>query len=243
MSFVVEHRTPGFTRFAEDVMHAGGDRRVLGTFAVAVLVLALVLRAWRAVLAGVVALEVASHISPALKDVVERPRPSGALALVDLGGYAWPSSHAFRAAALSAGVVVGLHLAAPLERRIVAGVAIAANLLLGVLLVYLGSHWPTDVLAGWVLGTLIGWLVARLILWVWPPGGRAARSARHGSHRSSSDGMSSDAPGVSPSAAASPPDQGGSSPTAAAAAGSSLDVGRRSRRTSGTWGKGRTGAS
>ena len=173
MRYLAEHRTTWFTRFATDVMTAGTDLRLLGWAALVALALAVVFRAWRAALAGVVALAAASLLVSALKDVVQRPRPAGALTLVDPGGYAFPSGHAARAAALSVAVVVGLRLAPGLARRVTLGVVVLLNLVLGLLLVYLGTHWPTDVLAGWALGSLVGWLAARLALRL-PP----LRSAR-----------------------------------------------------------------
>ncbi|HYJ74027.1 MAG TPA: phosphatase PAP2 family protein, partial [Kineosporiaceae bacterium] len=53
-------------------------------------------------------------------------------------------------------------------RRLAVGLVVLMNVVLGVLLVYLGTHWPTDVFAGWVLGATIGWLVAQLALRVVP---------------------------------------------------------------------------
>ena len=169
MRFVTEHRTPGFDRFALDVMHAGGDPRVLGAAALIAMFLVAATGAWRPALAGVVALATASLVATALKNAIGRPRPGGALTLFDPGGYSMPSGHAARAAGLSVAVVVALHLGTRLLRRLVVGVVVLLNVVLGVLLVYLGTHWPTDVLAGWALGALIGWVCARLVLTLWPP--------------------------------------------------------------------------
>jgi membrane-associated phospholipid phosphatase len=168
MRFVTEHRTPGMTRFATDVMDAAADLRVVGAAVLLALVLVVALRAWRAALAGMGAFIIASGLAPVLKAVVGRPRPPGALALVDLGGYAMPSSHALLAASMCTAVVVALRMRRPAVRLLVVAVVVAANVAEGVLMVYLGAHWPTDVLAGWLTGALVGWLVAALVLRIFP---------------------------------------------------------------------------
>jgi len=101
-----------------------------------------------------------------LKHGFERPRPE----LVPHGSYVYtssfPSGHSTMAAATY--LTLGALLARVQRRRRVKafllGFAVLITLLVGVSRVYLGVHWPTDVLAGWTLGgvwALICWLLAR----------------------------------------------------------------------------------
>jgi undecaprenyl-diphosphatase len=103
-------------------------------------------------LIGAVALMVASLLSGGMKDLVGRVRPSLADpalgALVALPGDAsFPSGHAASAFA-AAGVVAALH-----PRLRIWVLALAASI--GVSRVYLGVHYPSDVLAGAALGLMV----------------------------------------------------------------------------------------
>lgn len=101
----------------------------------------------------------------ALKLGFARPRP----ALVPHGSHVYthsfPSGHAMMAAATY--LTLGLLVARIVNNRylqvLVVCLAILVTLAVGVSRVYLGVHWPSDVLAGWALGTLwalVCWLVA-----------------------------------------------------------------------------------
>lgn len=97
-----------------------------------------------------------------VKLVIKRPRPSFFAPLLHESGFSFPSGHS-----LIAMVVYGLlgyfalHLFRDFRARL--AVRIATVLLvvaIGVSRVYVGVHYPTDVLAGWIAG--VPWLIACL---------------------------------------------------------------------------------
>lgn len=93
-------------------------------------------------------------ISTALKVVFDRPRP-------DLTGVArvftssFPSGHATVSAVvfLTLGAILADRAPTPRLRAYYLYVAAILTILVGVSRVYLGVHYPTDVLAGWLIGT------------------------------------------------------------------------------------------
>ena len=103
-----------------------------------------------------------------LKFIFARPRPSIVPHLREVFTMSFPSGHALTSAVvfLTLGALL-MHVA---DRRIAKfyclAVAVMATILVGVTRVYLGVHYPTDVLAGWMFGAswaLACWLVARVL--------------------------------------------------------------------------------
>ncbi len=107
-----------------------------------------------------------------LKAFVGRPRPTIVPHLIEVHAQSFPSGHSMMSAA------VYLSLAALLARRdpslrvrtYILSVALALVFLIGISRIYLGVHYPTDVLGGWLLGC--GWSA---LCWVW---GRSLRESR-----------------------------------------------------------------
>jgi undecaprenyl-diphosphatase len=110
--------------------------------------------------------------------VVQRPRPTGLAHTVhDLGGFSYPSGHVGMFVWI--GVLV-LLLARRLPRKVfwlASGVVLIVVLASAYSRVYVGAHWPTDVLGGLLVGA--GWVafslsIGRLTEPVFGP-----RSAKH----------------------------------------------------------------
>jgi undecaprenyl-diphosphatase len=112
-----------------------------------------------------------------LKLAYARPRPDLVPHLVEVTSSSFPSGHATDSA------LVYLTLAALLARTVperalriyTIGVAILLTLLIGSSRVYLGVHWPSDVVAGWTIGA--AWALASSLLYS-RIGVRAADSAQ-----------------------------------------------------------------
>lgn len=108
-------------------------------------------------------------LSTLLKLGVDRPRPDLVPHLMDVFTLSFPSGHAMLSAVtyLTLGALLARVSAGRAMKIYVLCVAVLATFLVGASRVYLGVHWPSDVLAGWCAGAawaMLCWLVAQWFL-------------------------------------------------------------------------------
>jgi undecaprenyl-diphosphatase len=107
-------------------------------------------------------------LSSLLKLEVDRPRPDLVSHLVTETSLSFPSGHAMLSAVtyLTLGSLAARFLPDRRSKVFVLGLAVLTTVLVGTSRVYLGVHWPSDVLAGWCAGfawAMLCWLAARML--------------------------------------------------------------------------------
>ncbi len=137
--------------------------------AVAFLAVALLRRRWLSALFIVFAAVTGLLLGDALKLLVARVRPSAELVRVyePSGGYGFPSTTALLSVVLL-GAVCYLVWRERSRRPFVAVLLCASSLSVlasGVSRVYVGEHWATDVLGGWIFGST--WLFVLILIHRW----------------------------------------------------------------------------
>ena len=150
-------QNPAFDR----LMPILSDKRVALLLAVALIPILLERcghRVWPAIAVAAVAIAVSDQGSTLLKDFIQRPRPCHVVADVHLLSkcthtFAMPSGHAsnmFALAGVAWAASVGWRWAMPI---LAIGVAYSR--------IYLGVHYPGDVVLGAVWGSATGWAIMR----------------------------------------------------------------------------------
>jgi undecaprenyl-diphosphatase len=151
---------------AVDITSLGGHA-VLATLVVLVAVFLLLTGKRAASLLLVGSSVGAALLSAATKALVGRPRPDVVAHLVETSTASFPSGHALLSASiyLTLGVMLArVHAQRSLKLYFLV-TAVVLTLVIGLSRIYLGVHWPSDVLAGWCLGTV--WAGGCWLLAVW----------------------------------------------------------------------------
>lgn len=160
--WMFHHRTPWVTSLAEGLAWMGSPPVIVSVAVVAAL-LGLVWHKTRgAAWTLPIAVMGAGVIIQGIKITFQRPRPDFFTPLLHEKGFSFPSGHS-----LIAIVVYGLigyfvmHFFHGHRARVAVGVLTGLLVfLIGLSRVYVGVHYPTDVLAGWTVG--LPWLITCL---------------------------------------------------------------------------------
>ena len=152
---------------ARDITGLGGHV-ILGIITVATVAYLKMTDRWRAALLVIAAIGGGMAISALLKIGFSRPRPDLVPHEVRVYTASFPSGHAMLSAVTYltlGGLLARIHPARRVKLFFV-GLAIVLTVLIGVSRIYLGVHWPSDVLAGWCGGAAwaaLCWYVALLL--------------------------------------------------------------------------------
>lgn len=123
---------------------------------------------WEAVVFSFAAAGVGA-LGALIKLIVHRPRPGATLVHVfaQLNDSSFPSGHVLLFTAFLGFLFFLIYTLVPHSTRRTLGLALFGALiaLVGVSRVYLGAHWPSDVLGAYVLGSL--WLTSTIYLYGW----------------------------------------------------------------------------
>ena len=96
-------------------------------------------------------------VNTAIKVLVGRPRPEIVSHLTEAGGSSFPSGHSFNSAVVYISIALAFAALSPRQsvRATIVVAAMALTLLIALSRVWLGVHYPSDAIAGWLGGA--GW--------------------------------------------------------------------------------------
>ncbi len=163
LDWTIAHRAPDLTTVAR-VLSDVGDTVSMVALAVVAAAILVWRRSWREAATVAVATAGAGALVTVGKHVVGRSRPPAVDHLVTETNQSFPSGHSLGSIVVI-GVVAAIAMSRLRIRALRAALPIAATVLVGAIgwsRLYLGVHWPTDILAGWLIGGL--WLTICLIV-------------------------------------------------------------------------------
>nr|WP_248285616.1 phosphatase PAP2 family protein [Staphylococcus lugdunensis] len=111
----------------------------------------------------VLVMGLSSILNPVLKDIFDRERPT-LLRLIDITGFSFPSGHAMGSTAFFGSVMFIINRKmSGADKGIIIGLCALMILMVSISRVYLGVHYPTDIVAG-IIGGVFCIVLSTLIL-------------------------------------------------------------------------------
>ena len=156
-----------FNEFVRDISGLGGAG-VLGILVAASSIFLVISNKGRTALFVTFATLSGAALSSLLKLGFDRPRPDLIPHLTHVFSTSFPSGHAMVSAVvyMTLGTLLAREVSGSWSKIYVMLVAIIVTVLVGLSRLYLGVHWPSDVVAGWAAGAswaLAWWVIAKII--------------------------------------------------------------------------------
>ena len=161
--FIISFRTPALNKFLQFITEVGDFYGYLVIAIVSTIIFYLKFKNWRYVGEIFFVLIVSGLSNVALKQVINRARPD-AEHLVSVASLSYPSGHAMSAIAFY-GFLIYLVYTFKLKAWIKIGLILAFGFLIitiGISRVYLGVHYPSDIVGGYIAGFI--WVLFCIVL-------------------------------------------------------------------------------
>jgi len=159
VEWVASHRTGWANSLVIALTDLGGKAGLTLLLTAVAIVIAVRLRSWRPVALAAVSGGGGALLVTGIKALVARDRPDPLLRAVTEDGFSFPSGHSASSLVVLCTVawLVSKAVTSNTIRATIWVAAVPLALAIGLSRIYLGVHYPTDVLAGWVLGAT--WLI------------------------------------------------------------------------------------
>ena len=131
-----------------------GDWRTIISLSIVAVVIFWLLRKRREIIFFLVALISGEVIKELLKFLIHRPRPDIRFSLIPENGYAFPSGHAVMSVIFYGIISYFIYKVCKKlwQKLIVLFTFFIFIFLVGFSRIYLGIHWTSDIIAGWLIG-------------------------------------------------------------------------------------------
>lgn len=153
--YIISFRTPALTDYFIFITHVGDIYGYAVMFGIAIIASMLYFKNWKYILQTVFVLMLASISNVLLKRLVDRARP-GAEHLVVVETLSYPSGHAMSAMAFYGFLIYLFYRFKinPWLKYAIIIFLIAVILSIGISRIYLGVHYPSDVVGGFIAGLI-----------------------------------------------------------------------------------------
>jgi undecaprenyl-diphosphatase len=157
INFVANFRNPTLNQLMIFITNLASTKTIIAATIISLLIL-FFLKKWSYIQCLLISVLGGQIIVFFIKNLICRSRPFPNNALVFENDFSFPSGHSFSAIAFYGIIIFFIinHLQKKIYKHLVVLLGILLIITIGISRIYLGAHWPSDILASFFLGSL--WL-------------------------------------------------------------------------------------